>query len=199
MLQFRSTLLEIFCNKLQEMVYAEINVALQIAIQKGDPVVTKKLILAGSNLMSLEAKSGSLICLTLTDVAEIGGFRPLMDHGAIADRFSALPAGDLRHPATWKERFETIRLLLSFGASPNASDATGCRTPLTEAISSLYLNVEQRLQLLQLLLDYGANVIAKSKTGGLLEVALTQGRDLEKIVPYLLDHGVDVNTLWKIF
>ncbi|TMW65175.1 hypothetical protein Poli38472_009342 [Pythium oligandrum] len=121
--------------------------------------------------------------------------RRLLDHGA--DTQYTGEQADALHVAVEEGKVGVTQLLLSEGmVDPNARDARG-RTPLMMAtIEKTSWNVGEkesdRLRIVQLLLDYGADVSPTDESGNTALHYATVGEHLD-VVALLLSSGADPN------
>ena len=91
-------------------------------------------------------------------------------------------------------------LLLDRNADPNITEKENNETPLIKAIKSdAYKNLDERIALVKLLVEKGANINYSSKTSGselgVTPLFLAVVFDYRGIVKFLLEKGADVNAV----
>src|SRR5579864_144086 len=153
------------------------------AIQKGDTAAVKRLLGQGLNSNAQDTE-GTPALMAAALYAGADCVQVLLDAGANPNGTNAAGATALM----WAiPDVAKVKLLLAHGAEVNARSSNLQRTPLLVAAS-----YPGTVEILQLLLDKGADIHAKDRSGTHALGRATQNADAA-VVRFLVEHGCDPN------
>jgi ankyrin repeat protein len=153
------------------------------AIQKGDTPSVKRLLNQGVDANAQDSE-GTPALMAATLYAGADCVKLLLDRGANPNHPNAVGAT----PLMWAvPDIAKVKLLISSGADVNARSTNLQRTPLLIAAS-----YPGSVEVLQLLVDHGADLHAKDRNGihALGRAALSAD---VSVVRFLVEHGIDPN------
>jgi len=191
--------------------------ALMLAASQGHSEIVQQLLAYGAKVNQQDNLKQSPLILSAGG-GHLDVVRILLEYGASADMQDIYKRTSLTRAA--KEGHENIvNLLVASGAEPNMQDAEGS-TPLLEAVSgghtiiikallmrgalvniankfgvtSLMIAVCRSVDIVRVLLKYGADPNLQDQNGETALIKAVQSRDLA-LVSLLLEHGAAINTL----
>ncbi|MEZ4668276.1 MAG: ankyrin repeat domain-containing protein [Anaerolineae bacterium] len=159
-------------------VHAEDHVQSQPISDAATPEIARLLVEAGADINFVSGQGYTLLKYAAESI-KVEMVRALLEMGADTDaetkRYSTTPL----YVAVQQDDLEIARLLLEAGANPNAQNADHW-FPLSNA---------QSIEMVQLLLDYGADIHLIDERG----MDALQSQDDPEVAAYLIDAGAQVN------
>lgn len=153
------------------------------AIQRADTAAVERLLSRGLS-PNVKDEEGTPALMAATLFAGADCLELLLKHGADPNQTDAAGAT----PLIWAvPDFQKVQLLIEYGANVNAKSATMGRTPLVIAASH-----PGSVNVLKLLVDEGADIHAKDRTGLDAFALATRSADVE-VVRFLVENGIDPN------
>ena len=165
---------------------------LHLACLYEDISVIKHLMIEAPALLDLPNSFGlTPFCFSVLKEKQ-GSSYYLLKHGANPTKGSPTE-GDPIHIATRRLNIEIVKGILRLGVSPNKADPEG-NTPLHYAVALLSENLPRAAEVIQCLIDYGADVNAKNKDGWSPIHIATRRRDV-RAIEWTFDYNTETEEI----